>query len=88
MDMMREHAALSASAASSALSTPESARPSAAPSTATDSARSLNARRAWSQGVQDFSFYRRIMLRTPGLARPSSPEHMDPELIGMWHNGQ
>ena len=87
MKMMREYAALSASAASLAFNTPESARPSAASSTPTDSARSLNVRRAWSQGVQDFSFYRRMKLSTPGLARPSSPEHMDPELIGLWHNG-
>ena len=86
MDMTREHAALSASAAPSAFHTPESARPLAAPSTPTDSARSIQIRRAWSLGVQDFSIYRRKKFRNPGLVRPSPPEYIDPELIDLWHN--
>ena len=87
MDMTREHAALSASAAPSAFHTPESARPLAAPSTPTDSARSIQIRRAWSLGVQDFSIYRRKKFRNPGLVRPSPPEYFDPERFDMWHNG-
>jgi hypothetical protein len=67
MDMTREHAALSASAPPSAFHTPESTRPLAAPSTPTDSARSIQIRRAWFLGVQDFSVYRRKKFRNPGL---------------------
>ena len=87
MDMTREHAALSASAAPSAFHTPESARPLAAPSTPTDSARSIQIRRAWSPGVQDFSLYRARSSAILGLVRPSPPEYIDPELIDLWHNG-
>ena len=87
MDMTRDHAALSASAPPSAFHTPESARPLAAPSTPTDSARSIQIRRAWSLGVQDFSIYRRKKFRNPGLVRPPPPEYFDPERFDMWHNG-
>ena len=86
MDMTREHAALSASAAPSAFHTPESARPLAAPSTPTDSARSIRLRRAWSTGVQDFSHSCR-KFRNPRLVRLSPPEYIDPELIDLWHKG-
>ena len=88
MDMTREHAALSASVPPSAFHTPESARPLAAPSTPTDSARSIHVRRAWSQGVQDFSLHMRMKFRTPGLARPSCPEYIDPELIALSESGR
>ena len=87
-DMTREHAALSASAPPSAFHTPKSARPTAAPSTpTTDSARSIQIRRAWFRGVQDFSLYRRKKFRNPGLARPSCPGYINPERIDLWHSG-
>ena len=86
-DMTREHAALSASAPPSAFHTPESARLLAAPSTPKDSARSIQIRRAWFRGVQDFSLYRRKKFRNPGLAPPSCPDYMHPRSIDLWHNG-
>ena len=83
-DMTGEHAALSASAPPSAFCTPESARPTAAPSPPTDSAHSIQIRRAWFRGVQDFRLYRRMKFRNPGLARPPCPEYMNPERIDLW----